>query len=53
MSTVLLVELAKLGIQVFFQSLRMAGKTPEEIDMMFQEEKATFLANKPEDLPDV
>jgi len=48
-----LIDLAVVGIQGAFSLLEMAGKTPEEIDAIYAEEKAKFQANKPEDLPDV
>ena len=53
MNETLLIEFAKLGIQVFFQALEMAGKTDEEIQVMFLKEKEAFLDRKPENLPDV
>lgn len=48
-----LIELGIAGIQGAFSLLEMAGKTPEEIDAIYAEEKAKFQANKPEDLPEV
>ena len=48
-----LIELGKLGLQTYLQAMRLAGKTPEEIDKMYQEEKIYFDANPPDTLPDV
>jgi len=47
-----LIELGITGIQGAFSLLEMAGKTPEEIDAIYMEEKAKFQGNKPENLPD-
>ena len=49
----ILIEIAKGLVQVFFSLLQRAGMTAEEIDLIYSTEKATFLANKPELLPDV
>lgn len=48
-----IIELAKLGLQTWFQSMRMAGKSEEEIDSMYYNEKAEFEALHPGTLPDV
>jgi hypothetical protein len=48
-----LIELAITGIQGAFSLLEMAGKTAEEIDQIYAEEKAKFMVNRPENLPDV
>lgn len=48
-----IVELGKLGLQTWMQAMRMAGKSQEEIDQMYEVEKAIFLANPPSTLPDV
>lgn len=48
-----LIELAKLGLQGWFQALRMAGKTDEEIDVLYNKEKQEFLSHHPDTLPDV
>lgn len=48
-----LIELAIALVQGAFTLLAMAGKTPEEVDAIYEEEKVKFLANKPEELPDV
>jgi len=48
-----LIELGKLGLQAYLQAMRLAGKTPEETDRIYQEEKVYFDAHSPETLPDV
>lgn len=48
-----LIELAKFGIQSYLQAMKMAGKTDQEIEQMFQDEKRKFLERRPEDLPNV
>lgn len=48
-----LVEAAKAGLQLYFTNMRMAGKTDEEIDQLYQAEKAQAQINKPEQLEDV
>ena len=48
-----LIELGKLGLQAYFQAMRLAGKTPEETDKMYQEEKVYFDTHAPDTLPDV
>jgi hypothetical protein len=47
------VELAKLGLQIYFLAMATAGKTPEEIDALYKEQQAYFIAHPPETLPDV
>lgn len=49
----MLIEFSKMGLQMYFQAARMAGKTEEEIEAMYQQQKAQFDANRPENLPDV
>ena len=49
----IVMEVAKLGLQIFFTQAKMAGKSPEEIDQMFQAEKAKFDQYDPNQLPDV
>ena len=44
---------AKLALQVYFFNMRLAGKTVEEIDAVFDSEKLKFDKNRPEYLPDV
>lgn len=48
-----IMEGAKLALQVYFLNMRLAGKTAEEINVLFHAEKSKFDANRPEDLPDV
>ena len=52
-SNLLLLEGAKLAIQSYFNYMRLAGKTPEEMEEVFQKERETFLKNNPKDLPEV
>lgn len=49
----LIAQAAVLLLQTAFQFLATAGKTDEEIDRLFWEEKSKFEKRKPEDLPDV
>jgi hypothetical protein len=49
----ILVEGAKIATQSYFNYMRLAGKTPEEIDAMYEEEKKRFMENDPADLPDI
>ena len=48
-----LIELGKLGLQAWFQANRLAGKTEDEIDALYNAEKKEFQANNPDNLPDV
>ena len=48
-----LIELGKLGLQAYFQAMRLAEKTPEETDKMYQEEKIYFNTHAPDTLPEV
>lgn len=47
------VELAKLALQIYFLALQTAGKSEEEMDKIYQEQKTYFVANPPSTLPDV
>jgi hypothetical protein len=47
------VELAKLALQTYFQYMRVAGKSDEEIEALYTAEKSAFLARSPANLPDV
>lgn len=49
----LIVEGVKLAMQICFTSMKLAGKTDEEIDKLFWDERDKFDANRPGDLPDV
>lgn len=46
-------ELAKLALQMYLQYMKLAGKAPEEIEVVYQQEKAEFLAKNPAMLPNV
>lgn len=48
----ILVEGAKLALQIFFTNMRLAGKTQEEIDGLFSEEYLKFSGNNPDALED-
>lgn len=48
-----LVEMAKLGLNGYFNMMRVAGKTEAEIDAMFLDERTRFKLNPPDSLPDV
>jgi hypothetical protein len=47
------VEVAKLALQIYFLSLQTAGKTQEEMDAIYKEQEAYFIAHSPATLPDV
>lgn len=49
----LMGEGVKLGFQLLFTQLRMMGKTPEEIDSLFFQEKSEFFSNHPTLMEDV
>lgn len=49
----ILVESAKFGIQSYFSYMRLAGKTEEEMDALYQEERTKMLKSDPNNLPDV
>jgi len=51
-ASLLLLEGAKLAIQSYFNYMRVAGKTPEEVDAVYQQEKAQFEKNSPDELED-
>ena len=46
------VELTKVLVVAYFTAARMANLTPEQLDKMYEEEKAKFLANDPNKIPD-
>jgi len=52
-ASALIMEGAKLALQVYFLNMKLAGKTVEEIKAVFDSEKAMFEKNRPEYLPDV
>lgn len=45
-------SLASIFLQGYFEAMRMAGRTEAEQDQFYEAEKAKFLANRPETLPD-
>lgn len=47
------VEVAKLALQIYFLSLQTAGKSQEEMDILYNEQKDYFLKNPPGTLKDV
>lgn len=47
-----LIEIGKLGLQAYLQSMELAGKTEAEIEEAYQRIKGEFKKNKPEDLED-
>lgn len=49
----MLTEVAKLGLQIFFQNMRTLNATPEEIKSLFVSEKDLFDRSNPDKLPDV
>ena len=48
-----LIEIAKLGLQTYFTSVRQAGLTKEEGNALFEKEQAKFNDNNPDKLNDV
>jgi len=48
-----MIEVAKLSLSAYFEAMRVAGKSPEEIDAMFQEQYEMFRERPPSDLIDV
>lgn len=48
-----LIELGKLGLQVWFQASRQAGKTKEEMDQMYNSESVRFDSHHPDSWEDV
>jgi len=52
-ASALILEGAKLALQIYFTNMKLAGKTAEEINVLFNAEKTKFDKNRPEDLPDV
>jgi len=47
------VELAKLGLQVYFSSVRQAGLTEEQAEGLLKEERERFDKNVSKPLPKV
>lgn len=48
-----ILEAARLALQVYFMNIRLAGKTDEEIERIYSEERDKFIRNRPEDLPEI
>lgn len=46
------LAIATLIIQLYFAYMEQQGKTEAELEALYQQEKASFYANKPETLPD-
>jgi hypothetical protein len=46
-------EVSKGILNIYFANMKIQGKTDEEIDRFFFEEKARFKDNAPSTLPDV
>jgi hypothetical protein len=48
-----IIEGAKLFLQGYFNYMRMNGKTPEEAEALYKDERAQFDKNEPGNLEDV
>lgn len=48
-----LIELGKLGLQSYFQAMRITGKTKEEIDRIYGQASVDFDLNHPDSWDDV
>jgi hypothetical protein len=48
-----LIEIAKLGLQIWFANMRIAGKSEEEIQKLYDSEIETFNNNNPRSLSDL
>lgn len=46
------VSLATQALQIYFELMRMAGRTAEEIESNYQAQRSAFAANNPATLPD-
>jgi hypothetical protein len=49
---VIVIPVAQMILQAYFALMAQQGKTAEEAEALYQQERAAFYANKPEDLPD-
>ena len=47
------LEVLKLLLRAVFEFTRLSGMSTEELEKTYQEEYAKFMANDPDDLPDV
>ncbi len=45
------IAIAQLLLQAYFAYEEQQGKTQAEMDALYQQERTSFYANKPEDLP--
>jgi len=48
-----LIELAKMGLQIWFAAMRQSGLSEEQQKLLYEKQKAQFLQNEPNKLPDV
>lgn len=48
-----LIELGKLGLQSYFQAMRVTGKSKEEIDQIYGQASVDFDLNHPDSWDDV
>ena len=46
-------EVIKAALIIFFTTLKAAGKSPEEMNALYNQERDEFLKKDPNDLPDV
>lgn len=47
------IELAKMALQIYFRAMEMAGKSSEEMEILYQSERAYFVEHQPSTLPDM
>lgn len=47
-----LLEVGKLGLQIWFQAARQAGKTKDEMDQMYNSESVRFDSHHPDSWED-
>lgn len=47
------IELAKIGLQIYFASARQAGLTEEQMNQLLADERTRFKNNISQPLPDV
>lgn len=48
----ILIDIAKLALQIWFANMRLASKSEDEIKELYLAEKESFESNRPELLPD-
>ena len=51
-SSAIIIELAKISLQGFFNLVRLTGKTAEEVEVMYSDARKKFFQNDPANLPD-